>query len=133
MGNPEGPVGGLRGPLEREVMDVLWQLEQATVRDVHQQLSRRREVAYTTVLTTMARLADKGYLRRDTTWVAYRYRPALSRQTHARATVSWLLGWLIEHYPQPTVAYFAEVIEDFDEATVAELEAAVVRRRNHDT
>jgi predicted transcriptional regulator len=66
---------GLLGPLETDVMEMVWRLGDATVRDVHDQLADRRDLAYTTIMTTMARLAAKGLLTRDTSGLAHRYRP----------------------------------------------------------
>src|SRR5690349_7256712 len=55
---------GLRkilGDLEADVMEAIWALGQATVHDVHQRLAdANRELAYTTVMTVMSRLAEKG-------------------------------------------------------------------------
>jgi predicted transcriptional regulator len=74
----------LFGPLEREIMAILWPEEQATVRDVWQQIRATRPLAYTTVMTGMARLAEKGLLTQEqlgatTRHPGYRYRPALTR------------------------------------------------------
>jgi BlaI family penicillinase repressor len=52
-------------PQELAVMKVVWQLERATVREVHEALQQTRPLAYTTVLTMMRILEGKGYLRRD--------------------------------------------------------------------
>jgi BlaI family transcriptional regulator, penicillinase repressor len=51
------------GELQRAVMEAVWQLGQASVRQVWQQLSRKKELAYTTVLTAMQRLEQAGWLR----------------------------------------------------------------------
>ena len=69
-------------------MDVLWRLGEATVREEHAELAGSREIAYTTVMTTMARLARKGILSRDTADLAHRYRPLVSRDQYARAVCS---------------------------------------------
>src|SRR5680860_934845 len=87
------PLESLLGPLEQDVMDVAWRLGDATVRDVHEELVRDRKIAYTTVMTTMARLAKKGLLRRDTTGLAHRYRPAVSQDTYLRSTLGRVLSW----------------------------------------
>jgi predicted transcriptional regulator len=123
------PLEALLGPLEQEVMDVAWRLGDATVRDVHGQLAAKRTIAYTTVMTTMSRLASKGLLSRDTAGLAHRYRPAVSRDRYARSAVGDVLSWLLERYPEPAAAYFADVVDDADGVTLDELRAAVERRR----
>jgi BlaI family transcriptional regulator, penicillinase repressor len=62
-------------PLELEIMKVVWEKGQATVRDVYAVLRERRAVAYTTVMTMMGVLATKGHLKRQRSERAYIYRP----------------------------------------------------------
>jgi BlaI family penicillinase repressor len=62
-------------PLELEIMKVVWEKGQATVRDVYAVLKERRPVAYTTVMTMMGVLATKGHLKRQQIERAYVYRP----------------------------------------------------------
>jgi predicted transcriptional regulator len=65
-------------PLELECMSALWPLGEGTVRDIHKQLSRLRPRAYTTIMTIMDRLAQKGIVTRHKVGRAYRYQPNLS-------------------------------------------------------
>jgi BlaI family transcriptional regulator, penicillinase repressor len=67
-------------PQELAIMKVVWRLERATVRDVHDALRARRTVAYTTVMTMMRILEEKGFLTRSVADKAHVYRPARSRQ-----------------------------------------------------
>ncbi|WP_025617103.1 BlaI/MecI/CopY family transcriptional regulator [Salinispora cortesiana] len=74
------------GELERAVMDVLWDLlpgrsDGLMVREVVDALAGR-ELAYTTVLTVLDRLAGKGMVRREREGRAWRYRAAASREAH---------------------------------------------------
>ena len=66
-------------PQELAIMKVVWRLEKATVRDVYDALRKRREIAYTTVMTMMKILEEKGYLRKSRAERAYEYRPAQPR------------------------------------------------------
>ncbi|MFI5890307.1 BlaI/MecI/CopY family transcriptional regulator [Actinoplanes sp. NPDC051513] len=69
------------GDLEREVMTVLWDAaEPLTVRQVHESLSRDRDLAYTTVMTVLDRLAKKSVVVQQKADRAYRYVPAQSRE-----------------------------------------------------
>jgi len=65
-------------PLELECMSVLWPLGEGTVRDIHRQLSASRPRAYTTIMTIMDRLAQKGIVARRKVGRAYRYQASLS-------------------------------------------------------
>lgn len=65
------------GETELEVLQVVWELGEATVGEVLERLLKRRTVAYTTVMTVMRNLADKGYLSFEVDGRTYRYRPAV--------------------------------------------------------
>lgn len=67
-------------PQELSIMKVVWRLERATVREVHETLVKKRVVAYTTVMTMMRILEEKGYLKKSTADRAHVYRPARPRQ-----------------------------------------------------
>ncbi len=67
-------------PQELAIMKVVWTLETATVRDVYERLRARRDVAYTTVLTMMKILEQKGYVKKDRVERAFVYRAARPRQ-----------------------------------------------------
>ena len=79
------------GELEGLVMDVLWDggepLTPAAVRD----RLRPRELAYTTVMTILVRLLDKGLVEREQAGRAYAYRPRQSREERAAQRMSQLL------------------------------------------
>lgn len=68
-------------------MKVVWQLESATVRDVYEALRARRTIAYTTVLTMMKILEEKGYLKKERAERAYLYTPVKPRQQVVGAMV----------------------------------------------
>ena len=67
-------------PLELECMSALWPMGEGTVRDIHRELSVARKRAYTTVLTIMDRLAQKGIVTRHKVGRAYLYRANLSAE-----------------------------------------------------
>ena len=118
MGKARRQLDGVLGPLETEVMEAVWDLGEATVRDVHELLQQRRELAYTTVMTTMGRLTVKGLLVRDARGLAHRYRPALTREEYATSTVSSVVDWLVSSFPEPAISYFVDVVNGGDDPAV---------------
>ncbi|HEY0471497.1 MAG TPA: BlaI/MecI/CopY family transcriptional regulator [Kribbella sp.] len=69
------------GELERLVMEQLWAAQGAlTVREVHERLVGTRELAYTTVMTVLDRLAKKHLTERERDGKAWRYRAAAPRE-----------------------------------------------------
>jgi predicted transcriptional regulator len=68
------------GNLEREVMERVWSSrEPVTVREVHEALAQERDLAYTTVMTVLDRLAKKGIVQRVRDGRAYRYEAAAGK------------------------------------------------------
>ena len=117
------------GPLEGDVMEVAWEEGEVTVRDVHEALNRTRPVAYTTVMTTMGRLADKGLLRRVEDRKAHRFTPLLSREQYADSTVKSVVDWLLTQFRDPAVAYFLDRVQKEDERVIQALRQAIEERK----
>jgi predicted transcriptional regulator len=63
------------GETEMEVLHHVWDLGEASVADVHERILDERDVAYTTVMTVMKKLADKGYLTYHKEGRSYIYAP----------------------------------------------------------
>jgi predicted transcriptional regulator len=64
------------GETEMEILHHVWDLGEASVADVQERILQNRKVAYTTVMTVMKNLADKGYLKYNKKGLAYIYSPA---------------------------------------------------------
>jgi predicted transcriptional regulator len=72
------------GELEAVVMDRIWNQDgTTTVREIFDELAAEREIAYTTVMSTMDNLHTKGWLARERDGKAYRYWPTLTREQHS--------------------------------------------------
>jgi len=96
-------------PAELEVLRALWDLGPATVRQVMHHLHERgRRVAYTTVLTFLTRLEQKGYVRSDKSEVAYVYRAKLSRERVSRSRLRSLIEQLYDGAAGPLVLQLVE-------------------------
>ena len=117
------------GPLEAEIMDVVWDENDVTVRDVHRKISKKRQIAYTTVMTTLGRLTDKGLLRRVEDQPAHRFSPLVTREQYARSTVKSVVDWLVSHFPDPAVSYFVDRVEEEDERVIERLREAIEHRK----
>ena len=117
------------GPLEAEVMEVVWDSNEVTVRDVHKTLKANRDIAYTTVMTTLGRLTDKGLLRRIEGQPAHHYSAIVSREQYARSTVKSVVDWLVSHFPDPAVAYIVDKVREEDEEVIDRLKVAIAERK----
>jgi len=74
---------------ELDVMSVLWDLDSATVAEVREQLAD--ELAYTTVLTVLRTLEQKGYVGHTGEGRAHRYRPLVKREAAGRSALRRLV------------------------------------------
>jgi len=81
------------GELEAAVMDVVWRRDApATVRDVLERVNRRRQLVYTTVMTVMDNLYQKGLLARAMVGRAWLYEAAVSRAEYTARVMRDVLG-----------------------------------------
>ena len=124
---------GLRkilGDLEADVMEAIWARGQATVHDVHERLDAAdRELAYTTVMTVMSRLAEKGLLEKRKEGAAYVYTPAASKEEFTRRTVGTVLSELLDDFTAPAMSQFVDFVGEQDEAAIEELAKAIEAKR----
>lgn len=113
------------GELEAEVMEVVWQKGSVSVRDVYDVLRSRRQIAYTTVMTIMGRLADKQLLAKEKQGLAYIYTPVYSKSEFTRSLVQEVIDGLLEDYSDLAFAHFIGRLKEDDEAKLAELEKLI--------
>ena len=98
----------LLAPLELACLNALWRLGEATVPQVRDALVPRHNLAYTTILTVLDRLARKGLVERQLTGRRFTYRPALSRAEARRAA----FRHLIENYFDGSTADFLAFLRE---------------------
>lgn len=117
--------------LEATIMDVVWsrRLESFAVSDVLAVLEKQRDIAYTTVMTTVVRLHRKGLLRRVREGKRYLYFPKLTREQFLESTAREVLDGAVAA-PQA----MAMLVEKVSEASASELDAleALIRRRRRE-
>ena len=89
-------------------MKVVWDLESATVRDVYEALLKRRKVAYTTVMTMMNILEEKGYLKKKQAERAYLYRPAQPQRQVIGAMVKDFVNRVFNGSAEPLLVHLVE-------------------------
>ena len=90
-------------------MEVLWLRQEASVREVWNELSAKRPLAYTTVLSTMRNLHGKKYLERYKNGVTHFYRPTYSRDELIRNVVDQVVGGLVYDFAAPFLASLADL------------------------
>lgn len=96
------------GDLELEVLNALWDAGPLSTPDVHAQVGRRRQLAYTTILTVLQRLTKKGLVTRSGGGRSHIYAPALSRDEYAEERARVIAGTLVELGEVGVAAFLAE-------------------------
>jgi predicted transcriptional regulator len=96
------------GWLEAEILRIVWDKGQVTVRDVYEELRLRRRIAYTTVMSVLRNLAAKGLLEQDKSKPAYIYTPAVNDTQVAEAILDALVDKIMGGRVEPLIEYLQQ-------------------------
>jgi predicted transcriptional regulator len=104
--------------LEAEIMEEVWRQGEATVKLVMEALNRGSKPprAYTTFMTVMRRLSDKGLLDRTRTGRQDTYVPRLSRERYQELRAAAQVQGLVDEFGDVALAHFARSLEGLDPA-----------------
>src|SRR5215217_6774604 len=116
------------GELEAEVMSLLWQRPNQTVVEVEERLRRKRQIAHTTVLTTLDRMHRKGLLTREKQGKAFVYAPSYSREQFELGLAQEVLGALLGGMGEPALSTFIDLVSE-DDTKLDRLEALIKEKR----
>ena len=104
------------GPLEAKVLGTIWATEKRplTVREVHQEMGKESKLAYTTIMTTMNRLFEKGLLDREVKsgkgGLYYVYWPQMEREAFERTAIQDVLSSLIDKFGEKVTDCFVQQV-----------------------
>lgn len=118
------------GELEAEVMNIVWEQGEATVQLVKDALAPERPLAYTTVMTVMSRLAEKGFLKRRKQGRAYRYSATSSQENLAGPMLRSLVQRLYDGAAGQAIAHLLDSDEKLDEEELQKLEDLIRQKRD---
>ena len=130
-GHDRGPAQRLHlGPLEIDVMEMMWKLGPSNVRDVVERLERK--LAYTTIMTTLDRLFKKGLLERELTDRAFVYQAKVSREEWDRRRAGEMMAGFLtgpEESRQLLLSCLVDAVGTHDAMLLDELEKKIQRKR----
>ena len=98
----------LMSPTETEILRLVWDLNEANVQQIRDQLPADRKLAYNTVQTLLTRLEQKGYLKHRVEGRAHVYVPSVNQKEVVKTTVRDFLSRLFGGDPKPLVQFLAE-------------------------
>jgi len=110
------------GERELGILNIIWEKGTASVADIHADLTEKEEIAYTTVMTTMKKLADKGYLSYSDQEKKYVYRPKISPAEVRQGLLSDLIAAAFRGSPLSLVRTLVE------DTSLSDDELAEIRR-----
>jgi len=102
------PIARYLGELQADVMEIFWRRESATVREALDELNKRRNLAYTTVLTLISRLWSRRLLTRRAEGRGFRYRAAKTREEFLGELSDELIDRLLDDFGEIAVARLGE-------------------------
>jgi len=116
------------GELQRAVIEIVWDLEQASVHQVREQLASTRKLAYTTVLTTMQKLEKASWLRHRAEGKSYVYEPTRTREEAGAKSVR---GFVDRMFGGDAVLMFQHLMREskLTDTELAELRKLINQKR----
>lgn len=100
------------GQLEKEIMEIVWaSKDPITVREVFETISKKRKIAYTTVMTIMNRLVDKKLLKRIPYGKAYLYQAAYSKDKFLTKISRQIIKNFVSNFGDAAIARFVQEVD----------------------
>lgn len=118
------------GPLERAVLDFLWETGEASVIDVHRAVADAFGSSVNTIGSTLERLYRKNLLVRNKVSHAFQYQPNCSREEFLTRQVLENAGGFAELSGKGLLVSFLDLVEDTDYQTLDELEKLIAEKRS---
>jgi len=129
--NKKRVTGKVLGDLESEIMEIIWsQKGTVLVKSVTEILSRRRQIAYTTVMTIMSRLVNKGVLVRHLNGPSYLYKPKVSKEQFTARAVHGIFSSAVSTLGEEVLAHFVKEIQKISPKKRQELLKALEYEKN---
>ncbi len=97
--------------LEQKVMNIVWDFQNCSVRDVLEKINQTKQLAYTTIATILQRLHEKGLVTRKGDGVVFLYSPKLSKETYSKNLAQSFISKFFNSFGDVGLASFAQSID----------------------
>lgn len=124
--------GKVLGDLEAEIMEAIWLKDSCTVRDIYEELRSKRKIAYTTVMTIMSRLAEKGLLLKEKQGSAFLYHPSFSREEFGKIVSSEIVAELLDGFGKGVLVQLIEEAGKASPEALDEMERIIAEHRKQE-
>ena len=98
--------------LEQEVMNIVWESNECSVRDVLENLQKKRKIAYSTVATILGRLEQKKLVVKNTKAMTFVYIPKISKESYSKGLTQSFLKKQMQSFGNIAMASFVETLDE---------------------
>lgn len=116
--------------LERPLMEILWTKGPTKGRDLHAEIRRVRDIAYTTALTVLDRLSKKGFIKKDRDSGTILFSPAISRQYYEGKVTESYVQKAFDTSPDVAISAFAEMFLRMTKGSQEQLERLLEKKKS---
>jgi predicted transcriptional regulator len=97
--------------LEQQIMNIVWEKDGCCVKEVLAEMQKKKDIQYTTVLTILQRLYEKGLIEKEETKKAFIYKAKVSKHDYSKMMVKDFVHKLVNSFGDVAIASFAEGID----------------------
>ena len=98
--------------LEQEVMNIIWECEKCSVRDVLAKLQRNRQIAYSTVATIFRRLENKNIITKNTKAMTFTYSSKVSKEKYSQGLASTFVKNFVKSFGNTAMSSFVVSLDE---------------------
>lgn len=114
------------GPLEAKIMEILWEAEELSIKDVQQQLEHQdKSVNFNTVMTVMNRLMEKGVLEKRVQGRLSLFRPIQSKKDFIEEQSKKLTENLLDEFGGIVINHMIDALKEVDQTVLEKLEQKI--------
>ncbi|RBW68386.1 BlaI/MecI/CopY family transcriptional regulator [Bacillus taeanensis] len=113
------------GPLEAKILELLWEGEELSIKEVQNRLEAEKPVNFNTVMTVMKRLVDKGVLEKRTCGRTSLFKPIQSKEEFFEAQSKKLTENLLDEFGGVVITHMLDSLTEVDETLMDQLEQKI--------
>ncbi|WP_141502908.1 BlaI/MecI/CopY family transcriptional regulator [Paenibacillus luteus] len=110
------------GSLEAKIMDILWEVDELSIKEVQFRLEKDKPINFNTVMTVMNRLLDKGVLQKRLKGRLSLFRPVESKETFIEQQSKLLTENLLDEFGGVVINHMIDALKDVDQSLLEKLE-----------
>lgn len=110
------------GPLEAKIMELLWNADELSIKDVQQRLEQDKPVNFNTVMTVMNRLVEKGILKKRLQGRLSLFRPVQSKDSFIEEQSKKITENLLDEFGGVVISHMLDALKDVDKNLLDQLE-----------